>query len=113
MLTCHQSVARLLSQTASFFLTYVTLSALWTSPFSGLRIIGLLIYWIKSKIAATEKARARLWQEQTAKYGSAVSPLAHPCTVASKGYMRLRTLGVLGSWHDQQHLHASQQASGM
>jgi hypothetical protein len=60
-------------QTASFFLTYVTLSALWTSPFSGLRIIGLLIYWIKSKIAATEKARARLWQEQTAKYGSDVA----------------------------------------
>jgi Calcium-dependent channel, 7TM region, putative phosphate len=60
-------------QTASFFLTYVTLSALWTSPFSGLRLIGLLLYWIKSKIAATEKARARLWQEQTAKYGADVS----------------------------------------
>lgn len=51
----------------------MALSALWTTPFSGLNVIGLVIYWIKSKIAATEKARARLWQEQHAKYGAAVS----------------------------------------
>ncbi len=63
----------LCAQTASFFLTYMALSALWTTPFSGLNVIGLVIYWIKSKIAATEKARARLWQEQHAKYGAAVS----------------------------------------
>ena len=59
-------------QTASFFLTYLALSAFWTVPFGGLGIVGLLIYWVKGKIAATEAARARLWQEQYAKYGADV-----------------------------------------
>lgn len=60
-------------QTASFWLTFYALSALWTVPFSGLNIIGLIIYWIKSKIAATEKARARCWQDQKVSYGANVS----------------------------------------
>ena len=65
-------------QTASFFLTYLALSAFWTVPFGGLGIIGLLIYWVKGKIAATEAARARLWQEQYAKYGADVRPDISP-----------------------------------
>jgi len=59
-------------KTASFWLTFYALSALWTVPFSGLNIIGLIIYWIKSKIAATEKARARCWQDQKVSYGANV-----------------------------------------
>lgn len=62
----------------------MTLSALWTSPFSGLRLIKLLIFTIKSKIAATEKARARLWQEQTAKYGADVSASTRWCAGANR-----------------------------
>ena len=84
-------------QTASFFLTYLALSAFWTTPFGGLGIIGLLIYWVKGKIAATEAARARLWQEQYAKYGAdvrlsnatAVSGVNIPI-FAGKTYIKLR-----------------------
>ncbi len=64
-------------QTASFWLTFYSLSALWTVPFSGLGIIGLVIFWIKTKVAATEKARARCWQHQDARYGSDVSARRH------------------------------------
>ena len=60
-------------QTASFFLTYMALLAFLTTPVSGLSIIGLAMYWVKGKIASTERARARLWQDQFAQYGSEVS----------------------------------------
>jgi len=66
-------------QTASFFLTYLALSAFWTVPFGGLGIIGLIIYWVKGKITATEAARARLWQEQYAKYGASVRSRLPAC----------------------------------
>ena len=59
-------------QTASFFLTYLALTAFWTTPFGGLGIVGLILYWVKGKIAATEAARARLWQQQYAQYGADV-----------------------------------------
>ena len=67
-------------QTASFFLTYLALSAFWTTPFGGLGIVGLILYWVKGKIAATEAARARLWQEQYAKYGADVRVNSHLTT---------------------------------
>lgn len=60
-------------QTASFFLTYMAVLAFISTPFSGLKIVGLIIYWIKGKIAATENARARLWQDQFAQYGADVA----------------------------------------
>ena len=73
-------------QTASFFLTYMAVLAFISTPFSGLKIVGLIIYWIKGKIAATENARARLWQDQFAQYGADVSasmslsPIPPSCT---------------------------------
>ena len=60
-------------QTASFFLTYRALKAFFAVPFAGLSVTGLLLFWVKGKIAATERARARLWQDQFALYGADVS----------------------------------------
>ena len=60
-------------QTASFFLTYMALKAFFAVPFAGLSVTGLLLFWVKGKIAATERARARLWQDQFALYGADVS----------------------------------------
>ena len=47
-----------------------------------LRIIGVVLYWFLSRIAATERAKARLWQRQTSKYGAIVSGPA-PCPAHS------------------------------
>ena len=51
-------------QTATFFLTFITLRALLTVPLALLRLVPLIIYTIKSKLAATERARERLWRNQ-------------------------------------------------
>ncbi len=51
-------------QTATFFLTFITLRALLTVPLSLLRLVPLVVYAVKSKLAATERARARLWRNQ-------------------------------------------------
>lgn len=60
-------------QTAIFFLTYVTLRALFVIPFSILRLVPFIIFWIKSKfLASTERAKARLWQNQLFSYGTQV-----------------------------------------
>ncbi|KAK9902019.1 hypothetical protein WJX75_001351 [Coccomyxa subellipsoidea] len=55
--------------TAIFFLTFIELNALAATPVGFLRIVGLVLFWIKSIFSATERAKARLWQKQTMKYG--------------------------------------------
>ena len=54
--------------------------ALAATPVGFLRIVGVVLYWFLSRIAATERAKARLWQRQTSKYGAIVSrpSPAHP-----------------------------------
>lgn len=60
-------------QTSIFFLTYVTLRALFIVPFSILRLVPFVVFWVKTKfLAATERAKARLWQEQELQYGTVV-----------------------------------------
>ena len=60
-------------QTAIFFMTYVTLQAMLTTPLNILRIVPFIIFWIKSKfLASTERAKARLWQNQMFSYGTVV-----------------------------------------
>jgi hypothetical protein len=49
------------------------LQALAATPVGFLRIVGLVLFWIKSIFSATERAKARLWQKQTMKYGPVVS----------------------------------------
>ena len=81
-------------QTASFFLTYMAVLAFLTVPLGGLRIVGLLLFWVKGKIAATERARARLWQDQFALYGADVSlhTRAHP------PFLHLNPISLPSSW---------------
>ncbi|EIE18583.1 DUF221-domain-containing protein [Coccomyxa subellipsoidea C-169] len=55
--------------TSIFFLTFIELNALAATPVGFLRIVGLVLFWLLSRIAATERAKARLWQRQTMKYG--------------------------------------------
>lgn len=50
-------------QQASFFMTFIMVSAL-ANGFKMLRIVGLVIYFIKDKLAGTEKAKYRLWAKQ-------------------------------------------------
>lgn len=53
------------------------LQALAATPVGFLRIVGLVLFWLLSRIAATERAKARLWQRQTMKYGPIVRT-SHP-----------------------------------
>lgn len=57
-------------QTAIFFLTYVLLEALLTGSLTLMRLVPLIIFWVKSRfLAGTERAKARLWQNQLMAYG--------------------------------------------
>ncbi len=58
--------------------------ALAAVPVGFLRIVGFVLYWLKSRLAATERAKARLWQRQIQRYGPIVSIapfliLPNPC----------------------------------
>ena len=53
--------------------------ALAAVPVGFLRIVGLVLYWLLTRIAATERAKARLWQRQVSKYGPIVSALPLCC----------------------------------
>jgi len=60
-------------QTAIFFLTYVTLRGMLLTPLVILRLVPFVLFWIKSKfLASTERAKARLWQNQEFSYGTQV-----------------------------------------
>ncbi|GMH37685.1 hypothetical protein BSKO_05558 [Bryopsis sp. KO-2023] len=59
-------------QTASFFISYILVEALLTTPMGLLRLPGLAIFYLLSKLAATERSKNRLWQEQEMKYGDVV-----------------------------------------
>lgn len=48
------------------------MQALFVVPFSILRIVPLVIFFIKSKLASTERAKARIWQNQMFSYGTEV-----------------------------------------
>ncbi|KAK9804434.1 hypothetical protein WJX72_012500 [[Myrmecia] bisecta] len=58
--------------TSIFFMTYLVLQGFSAKPLNFLRIVGLVLFWIQSKLAATERAKARLWQNQTMAYGDQV-----------------------------------------
>lgn len=60
-------------QTAIFFMTYLLLAALPQASMQLLRIVPLIIFWVKTKfLAGTERAKARLWQNQTMAYGTLI-----------------------------------------
>lgn len=58
-------------QTAFFFLTYLLIGGFLESAFGIMRFIPLIIFWVKSRfLAGTERAKARLWQDQKMTYGT-------------------------------------------
>uniref|UniRef100_A0AAD5H1R9 ERD4-related membrane protein n=1 Tax=Chlorella ohadii TaxID=2649997 RepID=A0AAD5H1R9_9CHLO len=58
-------------QTAFFFMTYLLIGAFLDSAFGLMRFVPLIIFWVKSRfLAGTERAKARLWQDQTMTYGT-------------------------------------------
>ncbi|GAB4818294.1 hypothetical protein N2152v2_005340 [Parachlorella kessleri] len=59
-------------QTAIFFMTFLLLQGLLSKPLSLLRLADLVKFWLKSRLAATQRARARLWQDQTLEWGTVV-----------------------------------------
>lgn len=61
-------------QTALFFMTYIMLQALAKTPLSLMRLVSLVIFWIKSKLAGTERAKERCWKNQEMKYGTMIAP---------------------------------------
>jgi hypothetical protein len=59
------------------------------TPFRFLNVVSLVMYWLLGSLASTERAKARLWQNQWAKNGLNVSggvmlrtdmdrPVVHP-----------------------------------
>ena len=48
------------------------LQALSTKPWAFLRLVGLAIYYFRSAIATTARAKQRLWEEQDMDYGTEV-----------------------------------------
>ena len=46
--------------------------ALATAPFALLRLPSMVLYCIKTRAASTERAKARLWQDQFQSYGGPV-----------------------------------------
>ncbi|KAL6782290.1 hypothetical protein ACKKBG_A06245 [Auxenochlorella protothecoides x Auxenochlorella symbiontica] len=57
-------------QTAIFFMTYLLVQALLTQPLGIVRVVSLVIFWVKSKLAATARAKRRLWEDQEFRYGT-------------------------------------------
>ena len=48
------------------------MQALSTKPWAFLRLFGLAIYYFRSAIATTARAKQRLWEEQDMDYGTEV-----------------------------------------
>lgn len=63
--------------------------ALAITPIMFLNLVSLVIFWVLSFFAATERAKARLWQNQFMSYGSKARPGARPRPPRS-GAMRRR-----------------------
>ena len=51
-------------QTATFFITYIVVAGIGKESVQFLRIIDLLVFWVRSMTASTPRARSRLWAEQ-------------------------------------------------
>jgi hypothetical protein len=58
-----------LPTTATFFMSYIMIAGLSGAALMMLRIVGLLIYVLRHKLAFTQKARSALWEDQSMTFG--------------------------------------------
>ncbi|GFH18694.1 uncharacterized protein HaLaN_15542 [Haematococcus lacustris] len=56
-------------QTATFFINFILVAGIGKAGIKHLRLPGLVIFWLLSKMASTPRARARLWADQYTTYG--------------------------------------------
>ena len=70
-----RSLARSTADVSTFFLNYIAIKALFAQAFKCFRIIPFLVYAVRSKLAATERSKARVWSEQFMIYGVEVPML--------------------------------------
>ena len=59
-------------QTATFFMTYILIQAFIKHPLQLLRLPGLIIFWLKYRLATTPRQKAAVWQDTHLKYGTNV-----------------------------------------
>jgi len=55
--------------TSQYFLSFIVFMALAAAPFALLRLPALALFSLKTATAGTERAKARLWQDQFQAYG--------------------------------------------
>jgi calcium permeable stress-gated cation channel len=55
--------------TSQYFLSFIVFMALAAAPFALLRLPSLALFALKTATAGTERAKARLWQDQFQAYG--------------------------------------------
>lgn len=57
-------------QNATFFLYYILLQGFFSGPITFLKLPKLVILWLLTKLAGTERAKNRVWQQQILTFGS-------------------------------------------
>ena len=70
-----RSLARSTAGVSTFFLNYIAIKALFAQAFKCLRIVPFIVFAIRSKLAATERSKARVWSEQYMIYGVEIPQL--------------------------------------
>lgn len=55
-------------------MSYILVQAFIKSPLQLLRLPGLVIFWLKYRLATTPRQKAAVWQDTHLKYGTNVSP---------------------------------------
>lgn len=56
-------------QTATFFMTFILVQAFIKQPLQLLRLPGLIFFWLKSRLATTNRQKAALWKDARLQYG--------------------------------------------
>eukprot|EP00210_Caulerpa_lentillifera_P000603 g584.t1 len=59
-------------QTATFFITYILYTGLIEGGVAFLNLTNLIKLWLLTRFAGTERAKARVWSNQTIEYGDLV-----------------------------------------
>lgn len=66
-------------QTATFFMTFILIQAFIKQPLQLLRLPGLIFFWLKSRLATTNRQKAALWKDARLQYGRNVSAPSSAC----------------------------------